>query len=119
MLDYTIGEMLSTKCGDGKWGPVAFISKTLNTKKQNYEIHNKEILVVIQCLKAWRYYLEKVKMEFEIWMDHKNLQYFMTSQKLNWRQAQWALYLLCFNFTLKYIPGKSMGKANGLSQRVN
>ena len=66
MLDYTIGEVLSTKCGDGKWRPVAFISKTLNTMKQNYEIHNKEILVVIQCLKAWRYYLKKVKMEFEI-----------------------------------------------------
>jgi len=107
VLDYTTGEVLSTKCRDGKWRPVAFISKMLNTTKQNYEIHNKEILVVIQCLKAWRHYLEKVKMEFEIWMDHKNLQYFMTSQKLNWRQAQWALYL------------KSMGKANGLSQRVN
>jgi len=43
----------------------------------------------------------------------------MTSQKLNWRQAQWALYLLHFDFTLKYVSGKSMGKANGLSQRAD
>jgi len=41
----------------------------------------------------------------------------MTSQKLNCRQARWALYLLQFNFALKHVPGKSMGKANRLSRR--
>jgi len=39
-------------------------------------------------LKLWRHYLEGVKVKFEIWTDHKNLQYFMPSQKLNWRQAR-------------------------------
>jgi len=43
----------------------------------------------------------------------------MTSQKLNCRQARWALYLLRFNFTLKHILGKSMGKADGLSRRLD
>jgi len=41
----------------------------------------------------------------------------MMSQKLNCRQARWALYLSRFNFALKHIPGKSMGKADGLSRR--
>jgi len=89
----------------------------LNTTERNYEIHDKEMLAVIRCLEAWRHYLEGAKLEFEIWTDHKNLQYFMTSQKLNRRQARWALYLLQFNFTLKHVPGKSMGKANRLSRR--
>jgi len=62
---------------------VAFIFKLLNAIEQNYKIYNKEMLVVIRCLEAWKYYLEGAKLEFEIWMDHKNLQYFMTSQKLN------------------------------------
>jgi len=75
------------------------------------------MLAVIRCLEAWRHYLEGAKLEFEIWTDHKNLQYFMTSQKLNRRQARWALYLLQFNFTLKHVPGKSMGKADRLSRR--
>ena len=92
--DYVTRGVLSTKCEDGKWRPVAFISKLLNTTEQNYKIHDKEILAVIRCLEAWRYYLEGVKLEFEIWTDHKNLQYFMMSQKLNCRQARWALYLL-------------------------
>ena len=50
--DYATGEVLSTKCEDGKWRLVAFISKLLNTTEQNYKIHNKEMLVVIRYLEA-------------------------------------------------------------------
>jgi len=64
--DYATGGVLSTKCEDGKWRPVAFISKLLNTTEQNYKIHNKEILAVIRCLEIWRYYLEGAKLKFEI-----------------------------------------------------
>jgi len=92
--DYAIEEILSTKCEDSKWRPVAFISKLLNTTERNYKIHDKEMLAVIRCLEAWRHYLERAKLKFKIWTDHKNLQYFMTNQKLNYRQAKWALYLL-------------------------
>jgi len=84
-LDYATRGVLLTKYEDGKWRLVAFISKSLNTTERNYEIHDKKILVVIRCLKVWRYYLERAKLEFEIWTDHKNLQYFMISQKLNRR----------------------------------
>jgi len=41
----------------------------------------------------------------------------MKAQKLNRRQARWALYLSRFNFTLKHIPGSKMGKADSLSRR--
>jgi len=68
------------------------------------------MLAVIRCLEAWRHYLEGVKLKFKIWTDYKNLQYFMMSQKLNHRQARWALYLSQFNFTLKHVPG---GWTNG------
>jgi len=96
---------------------VAFISKALNETERNYEIYNKEMLGVIRCLEAWRHFLEGAKLKFEIWMDHKNLEYFMSSQNLNCRQARWALYLSRFDFTLKHVPGSKMGKADGLSRR--
>ena len=51
-LDYATRGVLLTKCEDGKWRLVAFISKSLNTTEQNYEIHDKKILVVIRCLKV-------------------------------------------------------------------
>jgi len=41
----------------------------------------------------------------------------MKAQKLNRRQARWALYLSRFNFMLKHIPGSKMGKADSLSRR--
>ena len=64
--DYATGGLLSTKCKDGKWRLVAFISKSVNTTEQNYEIHDKEMLAVIRCLEAWRHYLEGAKLKFEI-----------------------------------------------------
>jgi len=64
--DYATGGVLSTKCKDGKWRLVAFISKSLNATEQNYKIYDKEILAVIRCLEAWRHYLEGAKLKFEI-----------------------------------------------------
>ena len=50
--DYATEGVLSTKCENGKWRPVAFISKSLNATEHNYKIHNKEMLAVIRCLEA-------------------------------------------------------------------
>ena len=64
--DFAIGGVLSMKCEDEKWRPVAYISKLLNEAKRNYEIHNKEMLVIIWYLEAWRHFLEEAKDQFEI-----------------------------------------------------
>ena len=50
--NYATGGVLSMKCSDEKWRPVAFISKSLSDTEKNYEIHNKEMLVVIRCLEV-------------------------------------------------------------------
>ena len=115
-LDYATGGVLSIECKDGKWMLVVFLSKSLNKTKRNYKIHNKEMLAVIRELENWRHLLESAKYKFKIWTDHKNLEYFMKTQKLNQRQAQWALYLLRFDFTLKHVSRTKMGKADELSR---
>ena len=43
----------------------------------------------------------------------------MKAQKLNWRQARWALYLSKSDFTLKYVLGVRMEKADKLSRRLD
>ena len=53
--------------------------------KINYKIYDKKILVMIRGLENWKHLLEGVKFKFEIWTDHKNLEYFMKVQKLNRR----------------------------------
>ena len=52
VLDFATGGVLSMKCEDEKWRPVAYISKSLNEAERNYEIHDKEMLAIIRCLEA-------------------------------------------------------------------
>jgi len=89
----------------------------LSDTERNYEIHDKEMLAVVRRLEVWRHFLEGTVVKFEIWTDHKNLEYFMKAQKLNQRQARWALYLSRFDFTLKHILESKIEKADSLSRR--
>jgi len=66
VLDYATGGMLSMECEDKLWRPVAFLSKSLNETKRNYEIYDKEILVIIRGLENWRHLLEGACFKFEI-----------------------------------------------------
>ena len=75
------------------------------------------MLAVIRGLENWRYLLEGAKYNFKIWIDHKNLEYFMKAQKLNRKQAQWTLYLLRFDFILKHVSDTKMEKADRLSKQ--
>jgi len=64
--NFATGGVLSIKCEDNKWRPVAYISKLLNETERNYEIHNKEMLAVIRCLEAWRHFLEGSRSKFKV-----------------------------------------------------
>ncbi|GLB43895.1 putative retrotransposable element tf2 155 kda protein type 1-like [Lyophyllum shimeji] len=118
--DFATGAVLSQQSPeDEKWHPVAFYSKSLNAVERNYEIHDKEMLAIIRALEEWRHFLEGARHKVDIYMDHKNLQYFLTAKKLNRRQAQWSLYLANFDFVLHHRPGRSMGKPDALSRRAD
>ena len=73
---------------DGMWHPIAFFSKSLSLVEKNYEIHDKEMLAIICALEEWWHFLEGARHKFEIWTDHKNLEYFWTSKKLNRRNGR-------------------------------
>jgi len=64
--DFATGEVLSMKCEDERWRPVAYISKSLNEAERNYKIHDKEMLAIIWCLEAWNHFLKGAKDQFEI-----------------------------------------------------
>ena len=44
--DYATGVVLSQE-QDGRWHPIAYLSKSLSETERNYDIHNKELLAVI------------------------------------------------------------------------
>jgi hypothetical protein len=71
------GAVLSQQSVDNNaWHPITFLSKALNPVERNYEIHDTEMLAIIQGLEEWRHYLEGARHPVEIWTNHKNLEYF-------------------------------------------
>ncbi|SJL13523.1 uncharacterized protein ARMOST_16967 [Armillaria ostoyae] len=101
-----IGAMLSQE-QEGRWRPVAFMSKALTATERNYEIYDKELLTIMLTLEDWRHYLMGTLEDVEIWTDHQNLQYFRKLQKLNRRQARWVTELAEYHFVLKHKPVKT------------
>ncbi len=106
-----IGAVLSQE-QDGKWHPVAFLSKSLTVTERNYEIYDKELLAIMLALDEWRHYLMGAVQDFEIWTDHQNLHYFQKPQELNRRQARWVMELAEYHFSLHHKPGASNKKAD-------
>jgi RNase H-like domain found in reverse transcriptase len=116
---YATGAVLSQLQEDGKWHPVGFLSKSLLEAERNYDIYDKELMAIIWALEAWRHYLEGSPHVIEILMDHQNLQYFWSAQKLNRRQACWNIFLSQFNFTLQHHSGTQSGKPDALSHQLD
>jgi len=61
---------------DGKWKPIAFLSRTIQPTERNYEIYDKELLAIVKALAKWQQYLLDTIEPFKIWTDHESLKYF-------------------------------------------
>ena len=80
--DYATGAILEQEDAFGRSHPVAYFSKSLQPTERNYEIHDKELLAIIQSLKHFRHYLQGNEHQTKIFSDHANLQYFTTKQNI-------------------------------------
>jgi hypothetical protein len=78
--DWCIDETL-LQLMNNVWRLCAYYSKKNASAECNYEIYDKEMLIIIQCLKEWDAELRSVS-SFQICTDHKNLKYFMTVKSL-------------------------------------
>ncbi len=102
----------------GFWHLVAYFSKIIELIQLNYNIYNKEILVIIKVLREQRAELEGLQeAPFIIYSDYRVLVYFITTKELTSRQAYQAELLLYYNFKLIYCVGKANARADALSYR--
>jgi hypothetical protein len=115
--DVAIAAILSQVDEDNDLHPVAFHSRKMTPAELNYEIHDKELLAIIDAFKTWRSYLEGSHHPITILSDHKNLQYFRTSKVLNRRQARWSTILNSHDYNLVYRPGKLGTKPDAFTRR--
>ena len=86
----------------------------MSQAEQNYNIHNKELLAVVNTLKHWRVYVESSS-KLTILTDHKNLTTFTTTKKLNRQQVRWAELLGQHKFKILYTPGQDNRRVDTLS----
>jgi len=115
--DFAIGAVLSQRDNENCLHPVAFHSRKFQPAEINYEIHDKELLAVVDAFKHWRRYCEGATHQVQVYSDHQNLEYFTTTKVLNRRQAGWAQELAGINFRIYYQPGMKNGKPDALSRR--
>src|SRR5258705_4433353 len=117
--NFAMGAVLLQQQEDGLFHPIGFMSKSFSDTEWNYQIHDKEMLVIMHTLEEWRHFLEGSDQKFEIHTDHKNLSYFQEAHKLNCCQAQWSLYLSRFDFVLTHKPGRQMGRPDALLRQAD
>ena len=111
------GAVLRQRDANGDLHPCAYLSKSFSETERNYEIYDRELLGIVRALEEWRHYLEGSGHPVTILTDHKNLSYFKQPQKLNRRQARWALFLSQFDMQLVHTPGRNMVQSDALSRR--
>jgi len=115
--DFTLGAVLSQRDDENRVHPVAFHSRKFASTEINYEIHDKELLAIVDSFKYWRRYLEGAAHQVQVFSNHQNLEYFTTTKVLNRRQARWAQELASIDFKIYYRSGIKNGKPDALSRR--
>jgi len=64
-------------------------------------------------------YLKEFKHQIQVYINHKNLLYFMIIKVLNWKQIKWLKKLSLYNFQIQYQKEFKNLKINVLSKKVN
>jgi len=117
-LDFALSAVLSLRDDENRLHPIAFHSRKFSSAEINYEIHDKELLAVVDSFKHWRRYLEGATHQVQVYSDHQNLEYFTTTKVLNQRQACWAQEPAGIDFKIYYRPGAKNSKPDALSRHL-
>ena len=113
----TAGAVLLQTDANEDLHPCAYFSRTFTIAQWNYNIYDRELLVVILALEEWWQYLQGTQHLITIITDHKNLSYVKNPCKLSRWQAWWSLFLQDFDIIWQVMPGTKMAPANALSRQ--
>ena len=108
-----IGAVLSQHTADGEH-PVAFLSKKLLPREQNYSTIEKELLAIVWAVSSLSYYLDGRK--FIIETDHNPLTWLNRMKNNNQRLLRWSLALQPYSYDIRYRKGVQNANADGLSR---
>ena len=102
--NHVVTGVISQYDSDESLRSVVYFFTKMSLAECNYEIYDKELLIIIRTFELWRPELKGIKEPVTVLSDHKNLEYFMTIKLLSRRQARWSEFLSRFNFKITYRP---------------
>lgn len=94
--------------------PIYFFSRTLSETQKRYSTIQKELLAIVEAIKAFRVYL--YGRFFILITDHKALCYLFNMRDCSSRLFRQKLELLDYNFKILYRPGAQNVVADALSR---
>ncbi|EOY14161.1 Uncharacterized protein TCM_033451 [Theobroma cacao] len=106
---------------NGSWPPspgtlIAYESRKLNDTERRYTMQEKEMTVVVHCLRTWLHYL--LGAQFVVQTNNVATSYFQSHKKLSPKQSRWQDFLTKFNYVLEYKPGQANLVADVLSRKA-
>ena len=106
--DYQLGSVIMQERR-----PIAFYSRKLNSAQRNYTTGEREMLSIVETLRAYRNIL--LGHEIVIYTDHKNLVNDRTRHESS-RIQRWVWLIEEFGPKFKYLPGQDNPVADALSR---
>jgi len=82
-LNYVFKDILSQYDENEILHSVAYFSKKHNSVECNYEIYDKELMIIVHTFKKWWSELENSIYSVEMIINHKNLEYFISIKQLS------------------------------------
>ena len=103
------------------WITIAFASRFLNPKEEQYSANELELLGFVWSVEYFKYYL--FGKSFKIITDHRALLSIMkehrSNKSYNSRLTRWVDRLLSFDFNIEHIPGAKMRLVDYISRQQN
>jgi len=116
-LNYVFEDILFQYDENEIFHSVTYFLKKHNSVECNYEIYDKELMIIVRAFEKWQSELEDSIYSVEMIMNHKNLEYFMSIKQLSHHQARWSEFLSRFNYHIAYHFNKIDDKLNALTRR--
>ena len=117
--NYGLGSVISHIYPDGSEKPIEYASRTLSKAERKYSQIDKEALAIIWSVKRFHYYV--YGRSFELVSDHKPLIHIFGKNKglpemSSNRISRWALFLMNYNYTIKYRNTREHANCDMLSR---
>ena len=115
--DYVTAGVFSQYDDNGQLKPVVYFFCKMSFAECNYEMYDKEFLTTIKAFELWKSELENIEEPVQVIIDHRNLDYFISSKLLNRRQARWSEFFSRFNFKIIYRPNSLNNKTDAFTRQ--